>query len=151
MQVTWREIQPIMTSRTPSDQPFSLCLGFNHRREVEYSLAVEVKEQSFSQDQAEARRDVQGAGATIRETRSSHGSGTKMTASSRPGTYLTLSAVDLWKQKHVFVPQQKWQRLHPLYAVCFQTMGHPHVQLWLSCQRTKASSVSRMLSTPKED
>lgn len=74
------------------------------------SFVIKVKKQSFSQHQAQARRDV--PGAAIRVVRS--GSDTSMTASSRPRAHLTLSVVDLWRETHGFAPQRsREQGVHP--------------------------------------
>ena len=71
--------------------------------------ALSLKRRRRASRSAKQRQEemFRGQGAARRVVRSSRGSGARTTASSRPGAHLTLPAVDLWREKHVSVPQQR--------------------------------------------
>ena len=91
------------------------------------SSVTKAKEQSFSQRQAEARRDVQGAGSCTQSGAKlswlRHQNNCKLKTWSPPD--LTCSG-SLERKARVCTSaeEQRQQGLHPLCAVCLRTMGH---------------------------
>lgn len=91
------------------------------------SSVIEVKEQSFSQHQAEARREVQGAGAAVRVVRSSHGSGTRKLLAQEtwsPSDLIHSGSLERKACLCTSAGEQRQQGFHPLCAVCLWAVQH---------------------------